>query len=1167
MTEASSAPTKRPSRLRRLARILLRTVGILTVLALVASVLLQIFPVPIPGLPARLEAILSEQVGAPVTIDSAHLWAFDRQLRVRGITVSTTGEPLEIDQAVVELRWKSWRVWEALPDLIGAQIRGVSGAEIVFDEGGMTLQRDGVQLVEWGGVDRGEPFDLMSLEVPTLRVSNADVHLIERRSSGVDSLVNFENVTLDVASTSSGLLRLIRWQGQWRTSPERVRPFRGSLERTPDGTLMLVLHIEGFDTQEFILLPSDLHIMGESLNLHSLIDLTPGNVAIETSVSGDEMRWGFARSMFDSEIPFSRSENQPHAQFRLAMDSHTNEWVLEESSFTVGPSRVEASGRIGRSQGWPMNLTVTTEHADLALEVINQLIYPYGAEIRHAALGLEINFQGLLGDLHDLETRGRIDLTDGDVLFSAPSLPSGGEFEGSINFYRDAQSEEYHIQDVSGNLGSVALSVASAEITRQMAVSEEMSYLTTADVWASGEVTDWLAMLPVALETGPLTEISGSLTAEGRVQQTLWPNRSLRDGMVTNPVLDGTLTIENAIVQGITGEGVLAVPRAVAQVTSPRLSWTDQAFTWNGRNLRTSGSVSSDEAFWRDGALNCTATTNIDLADVEMSTLALPDSVQIVTQPSGHVGVGIRVSGPIDAPDQLNRSYLISLDSVEVTAANRGDLYRAVIESGDVDVTPQRIHFSHLPIDLNDLPIDLSGVVTAIGCTAEATIVADGQVWKDALPRALDNLLLGGPISGEFTFAATAPIDRALDAAATNWDLTQPEAIRDLSQRLGERVAAWQRGEAQRPFEIHGLIQVNDGMVTPVNSPADITHVYGMADWDGQVFRCENATAQAGSIENVTLRSGVFDMGNPVQITLDLHAPDADLTDWIKPWIRRDWLDLTPEERHELSLSHGRPDRVIHTRATIETDATWWHNLQGGPSRAILEQEFDRAARTNILRVEPIRLEGYSGRIDGIYRLTITDLGQTHETHLNVTELDLEPFLTDLRGGNPTQVQGRLTGVADLLVQPGNTWMDLTGLGRISVAQSSLMRSTLFRELGRLTGVNAFDDISFSAITADLEIGDHQVNVSNLFMDTTWTDITGEGTVGFDRTIGFNVRFETMPSVFQGIPVVGWLSGLVDTAINKVLLSVRVGGTLDEPQVRIVQPIVQPIVDTILGAM
>jgi hypothetical protein len=136
----------------------------------------------------------------------------------------------------------------------------------------------------------------------------------------------------------------------------------------------------------------------------------------------------------------------------------------------------------------------------------------------------------------------------------------------------------------------------------------------------------------------------------------------------------------------------------------------------------------------------------------------------------------------------------------------------------------------------------------------------------------------------------------------------------------------------------------------------------------------------------------------------------------------------------------------------------------------------------------------------------------------------------------------------------------MTGEGEITVTESSLLRSTLFHELGRLTGIREFNNISFSTITAQLDIGDGGVEVDDLVMDTTWTNIEGTGWVGFDRSINFDVQMAVLRGMFRDIPVVSWIANLVNSAINNVFLSVRVEGSLDEPNVRVVQPLVDTIV-------
>ena len=72
--------------------------------------------------------------------------------------------------------------------------------------------------------------------------------------------------------------------------------------------------------------------------------------------------------------------------------------------------------------------------------------------------------------------------------------------------------------------------------------------------------------------------------------------------------------------------------------------------------------------------------------------------------------------------------------------------------------------------------------------------------------------------------------------------------------------------------------------------------------------------------------------------------------------------------------------------------------------------------------------------------------------------------------------------------------------------------------------------------------------------------ITGHGAVGFDHAISFNVRMSLLRQMFHAVPVLGWLAGVVDSAINTVLVTVTVEGTVSDPRVRVSQPILDTLI-------
>jgi hypothetical protein len=65
--------------------------------------------------------------------------------------------------------------------------------------------------------------------------------------------------------------------------------------------------------------------------------------------------------------------------------------------------------------------------------------------------------------------------------------------------------------------------------------------------------------------------------------------------------------------------------------------------------------------------------------------------------------------------------------------------------------------------------------------------------------------------------------------------------------------------------------------------------------------------------------------------------------------------------------------------------------------------------------------------------------------------------------------------------------------------------------------------------------------------------------VGFDRQIRFDLSLEALPHVIQSVPVASTLAGWFNSAVNAWVVRATVEGSLDNPQLRMRQPIVDNV--------
>jgi len=146
----------------------------------------------------------------------------------------------------------------------------------------------------------------------------------------------------------------------------------------------------------------------------------------------------------------------------------------------------------------------------------------------------------------------------------------------------------------------------------------------------------------------------------------------------------------------------------------------------------------------------------------------------------------------------------------------------------------------------------------------------------------------------------------------------------------------------------------------------------------------------------------------------------------------------------------------------------------------------------------------------------------------------------------------------------------LNGNGRLSVTQGHIraldLLATIERALGQ-TGQatpGAKGTTPFNTLTADLNIGQSRIEVGNLVLDGPALRATGNGVIGFDQSLDFNLTAHVSGGLAQMVNTVS-----MHSPSNDADLPVSVTGTVASPQVRpsikkIATGVVQGLLDSFL---
>lgn len=1179
ISEEPSPSRPAPRRPRRWPRRVALTLAALLGLALLVALLLLKCPVPVPGLLAGLERELSQTLGLPVSVESAHLFVFDRLLTLRGLRIGPAGDGhsaapeagLVIKEVGLLLRWDDWRVWQTAPEIVRVEVQGVRGADLALDAEGLALLAGGKRVVKWdSGAAGGLALD--AVQVPVVSIADAAVRVVEMRPDRPQALFACEDLSLELLPGERGALRLARWQGRWRPAVGGARRFRGSLERTGAQELALLLHLDGFDTAEMLALPGSLHLTGQSLDLQARLDLSPEHPALDATLTGENLSWVVTTgsSTAGPGLRLTQGSERPSVRVRLRGDPAQSRWLLEPSDLSLGGARIRAEGQVHRAPGWPVDLHLTSEDVPLARTLLDLFVRRYGVAVEGGTVALDMHAHGLATEPRTLASAGRLEIRGGEVCAGHPLQAHGTGITGAILFEHAPEREAYRAEFVRGDLGDFQFLIPSAEVVRHGA-ADDVRYEASLQLQASGEVAPLAERLAQIAHVSLGEPPSGSVRLRGHLEHTVRPRRRPAEPPPEPPRFRGEIVMSDVVVP-LAQWGQLEAPAATVRFATDWLEMPPTPATFDGQPLTLWARVEGAPFFWKTARFEAEAQVAADAGDLLARWPDLQARLPLPEPPTGDLDLALSVRGHLLDPSAWRRAAIVRPQGLRIPfeAGQRRGLIE--LTGGELELARDAVRVTNLRARVGEVPVTLDGLVTPSRAQVQAHTQTTGEAIEDATFGSITGLILAGPVGVDLDAALDlAPFPAGADPQGQGF--TNPALLAALGDQIRGGVTGFLTSAEQSPLEVNAVFHLQGTTVTPVFCPVDITDASGEVTWDGAVFRAADVRVRAGATGPATVTRMLYDPRLPNErLQLEVDVPRLDLTEWIRPWVRRGWENLSREERRALAYGRGHPQKVSIVDVTVRAGEVGWRGLRGGAGSARIRNEFRRADRLSRLDIEGIQVAGYGGTGAGEYHVVNRDEGAEQTVHLEVDRVDVNSLLNDLLTVRHTDAEGRLTGALDLHVAPGQRWRDMTGEGHAELTESSIMRSTIFREIGRLTGLRQFNDISFSTIAADVAIADRRVRFENLVMNTSWTTISGEGSVGFDHSMDFALRLElvrTVTSAVPGtgwIPGIGWVSRMMDAAINTVLLTIRVEGTVQEPRVALVQPLLQPLLDTVFGS-
>jgi uncharacterized protein involved in outer membrane biogenesis len=256
--------------------------------------------------------------------------------------------------------------------------------------------------------------------------------------------------------------------------------------------------------------------------------------------------------------------------------------------------------------------------------------------------------------------------------------------------------------------------------------------------------------------------------------------------------------------------------------------------------------------------------------------------------------------------------------------------------------------------------------------------------------------------------------------------------------------------------------------------------------------------------------------------------------------------------RGDLYGALAGPAKLTLAHLLIGKDAS--HQMQmDGEAPASFSVQKPMSAPLFQLQVRNAALKLGEGQWKGSADLQMRGSALSASSRGSIVNVDINTLLSSLTASGGGKIYGT-AAIPSYTVQCAGKSAEqmrnsLTGTAKLSVAKGRIamldLLASIERALGPAQSETAGGNTSFSTLTADLNIANSKLALSNIVFDGPGLQFTGSGTIGFDHAMHFDLDTR----------VTGGLASAVNRLTrqpnaSQAALPVVIAGTVDKPQVR-----------------
>jgi hypothetical protein len=578
------------------------------------------------------------------------------------------------------------------------------------------------------------------------------------------------------------------------------------------------------------------------------------------------------------------------------------------------------------------------------------------------------------------------------------------------------------------------------------------------------------------------------------------------------------------------------------------------------------GEVTGKPAFWIDPVARLRVEADGELQRMLPALAArFPDArapLDQATTPTGRLEAALEMRTDFRTLEGTQYRGSIALRDAATT------LTRAHAEG------PLRLTLATIAITTESLRLESAeGTLGGLRLSADATVGAnDGALnarlsgalreFQSRLPGLLDDFRVDGQAAVEHRIdfqrvASSPPVRR--------WAELAPVFRRAMDRLIDPLTELRQTAE----IRYAGRIQLRDAEMTYKSMPTRLAGITGLLRYDRDHIWSPEPLALEGG-EGGRAMSSSFEFVFPAEgvtpvLRFNGRGEHFPLDRWATTWHEygeqtREGAGVAPGSGDERQAGAATPDYASRWPIDYEVDrsepillaiegrvrstSVSFHRLQG--------EEFDGSLHLECYRVQPniVRWDGVRARVNGgRLRASGQAFNWQMTNDVELEDVDLAGLALALSGGQRVHgiFSGRISGNLALHTGFGHFDSPPTGGGELRIAGSRFVSNSVLGDLGGVTRLPLFDDVSFSNIHGPFTVVYPTYATKGIIFENPLMNLNLSGKVGPEGALDLDLRLQFL-RIAEGVPLVGEVLDLFNRVAG-TLLRFSVGGTVEEPRI------------------